>query len=199
MSAEAHAKNTTRGGVFLIVHRFCCLHSCPPQGGGSVRGEPLTGSPTRVQSPPAGDHFCVAKVLLQKRKTPMWVSFFFGAGDEESAEAPPVADEARRFRGSVPAVGCGSRRQPADTTVSAEGHTQKHHPIGWCFWSGRRGSNSLPGIPRMAVAIRRNPASPLDLTRFAQVEAAISPALRHISKKNTPSCRMGYSFWSGRR
>ena len=67
-----------------------------------------------------------------------------GAGDEESAEAPPVADEARRFRGSVPAVGCGSRRQPADTTVSAEAHTKKHHPIGWCFWSGRRGSNSLP-------------------------------------------------------
>lgn len=25
----------------------------------------------------ASDHFCVAKVLLQKRKTPMWVSFFF--------------------------------------------------------------------------------------------------------------------------
>ena len=35
-------------------------------------------------------------------------------------------------------------RQPADTTVSAEAHTKKHHPIGWCFWSGRRGSNSLP-------------------------------------------------------
>ena len=64
----------------------------------------------------------------------MWVSFFFGAGNEESAEAPPVADEARRFRGSVPAVGCGSRRQPADTTVSAEAHTKKHHPIGWCFF-----------------------------------------------------------------
>ena len=67
------------------------------------------------------------------------------------------------------------------------------------FWSGRRGSNSLPGIPRMAVAIRRSPASPLNLTRFAQVEAASSPVLRHISKKNTPSCRMGCSFWSGRR
>ena len=49
-----------------------------------------------------------------------------GAGDEESAEAPPAADEARRFRGSVPAVGCGSRRQPADTTVSAEAHTKKN-------------------------------------------------------------------------
>ena len=67
------------------------------------------------------------------------------------------------------------------------------------FRNGRRGSNSLPGIPRMAVAIRRNPASPLDLTRFAQVEAASSTVLRHISKKNTPSCRMGCSFWSGRR
>ena len=30
---------------------------------------------------------------------------------------------------------------------------------------------------------RRCPASPLDLTRFAQVEAASSPVLRHISKK----------------
>ena len=37
--------------LFVIVHRFCCLHSRPPQGRGSVRGEPLTGSPTRVQSP----------------------------------------------------------------------------------------------------------------------------------------------------
>ena len=39
-------------------------------------------SPLAFNHPPAGDHFCVAKVLLQKRKTPMWVSFFFGAGDE---------------------------------------------------------------------------------------------------------------------
>ena len=69
-----------------------------------------------------------------------------GAGDEESAEAPPAADEARRFRGSVPAVGCGSRRQPADTTVSAEAHTKKTPPVGWCFWSGRRGS--LAALPR---------------------------------------------------
>ena len=30
----------------------------------------------------ASDHFCAAKVPLQKRKTPTWVSFFFGAGDE---------------------------------------------------------------------------------------------------------------------
>ena len=41
-----------------------------------------------------------------KNRVALQVSFFFGAGDEESAEAPPAADEARRFRGSVPAVGC---------------------------------------------------------------------------------------------
>ena len=75
---------------------------------------------------------------------PVGWGILFGAGDEESAEAPPAADEARRFRGSVPAVGCGSRRQLADTTASAEAHTKKTPPVGWCFWSGRRGSNSLP-------------------------------------------------------
>ena len=62
---------------------------------------------------------------------------------------------------------------------------RKSHPDGWdfLFWSGRRGSNSLPGIPRMALAIRRSPASPLDLMRFAQVEAASSPVLRHIPRR----------------
>ena len=103
---------------------------------------------------------------------------------EESAEAPPAAEEARRFRGSVPTAGRGSGWEPADTTVSAEEHAKKiTTQMGGDLWSGRRGSNSLPGIPRMAVAIRRSPASPLDLTRFAQVEAASSPVLRHIPKR----------------
>ena len=103
---------------------------------------------------------------------------------EESAEAPPAAEEARRFRGSVPTAGRGSGWEPADTTVSAEEHAKKiTTQMGGDFWSGRRGSNSLPGIPRMAVAIRRSPARPLDLTRFAQVEAASSPVLRHIPKR----------------
>ena len=103
---------------------------------------------------------------------------------EESAEAPPAAEEARRFRGSVLTAGRGSGWEPADTTVSAEEHAKKiTTQMGGDLWSGRRGSNSLPGIPRMAVAIRRSPASPLDLTRFAQVEAASSPVLRHIPKR----------------
>ena len=44
---------------------------------------------------------------------------------EESAEAPPAAEEARRFRGSVLAAGRGSGWEPADTTVSAEEHAKK--------------------------------------------------------------------------
>ena len=35
----------------------------------------------------------------------------------EIAEAPPVAEEARRFRGSAPIGGCDSRRKSAGTTV----------------------------------------------------------------------------------
>ena len=61
----------------------------------------------------------------------------------------------------------------------------------------RRGSNSLPGIPRMAVAIRRSPASPLDLTRFAQVEAASSPVLRHIPKRIPHPTGWGILFGAG--
>ena len=48
--------------------------------------------------------------------------------DEESAEAPPAAEEARRFRGSVLTAGRGSGWEPADTTVSAEEHAKKSPP-----------------------------------------------------------------------
>ena len=117
---------------------------------------------------------------------------------EEGAEAPPAAEEARRFRGSVLTAGRGSGWESADTTVSAEEHAKKiTTQMGGDLWSGRRGSNSLPGIPRMAVAIRRSPASPLDLTRFAQVEAASSPVLRHIPKRIPHPVGWGILFGAG--
>ena len=43
---------------------------------------------------------------------------FFGAGDEEIADAPPVAEEARRFRGNAPIGGHDSGRESAGMTVS---------------------------------------------------------------------------------
>ena len=113
----------------MIVHRFCCLHSRTSQGRGSVRGEPLTGSPTRVQSPARRRPLLRSKSAAPKRKHhPDGWCFLFGAGDEESAEAPPAAEEARRFRGSVLTAGRGSGWEPADTTVSAEEHAKKSPP-----------------------------------------------------------------------
>ena len=44
---------------------------------------------------------------------------------EESAEAPPAAEEARRIRGSVPTAGRGSGWEPADTAVSNQEHAKK--------------------------------------------------------------------------
>ena len=45
----------------------------------------------------------------------------------------------------------------------------------------RRGSNSLPGIPRMALAIRRSPASP-------QIKRA-----SHRSRQRLPACPLSHS------
>ena len=53
---------------FVIAHRFCCLHSRTSQGRGSVRGEPLTGSPTRVQSPARRRPLLRSKSAAPKRK-----------------------------------------------------------------------------------------------------------------------------------
>lgn len=44
---------------------------------------------------------------------------------EESTEAPPAAEEARRFRGSVLTAGRGSGWELGDTAVSAEEHAKK--------------------------------------------------------------------------
>ena len=53
---------------FVTAHMFCCLHSRPPQGRGSVRGEPLTGSPTRVQSPARRRPLLRSKSAAPKKK-----------------------------------------------------------------------------------------------------------------------------------
>ena len=50
----------------------------------------------------------------------------------------------------------------------------------------RRGSNSLPGIPRMAEPFAGALPSPLDLTRFAQVEAASSTLPAAFQKEKPP-------------
>ena len=166
--------------------------------------------------------------------------------DEESAEAPPAAEEARRFRGSVLTAGRGSGWEPADTTVSAEEHAKKittqmggdlcdypqvllfapshiarkgecegetfagfptrvqsparrrpilrskiaapkkyDHPKGGRIFLERATRLELASRhPANGIAIRRNPASPLNLTRFAQVEAVSSNLPAAFQKQN---------------
>ena len=69
-----------RVSFFVITHRFCCLHSRTSQGRGSVRGEPLTGSPTRVQSPARRRSLLRSKSAAPKKKdTHMGVFLFWQA------------------------------------------------------------------------------------------------------------------------
>ena len=76
--------------------------------------------------------------------------------DEESAEAPPAAEEARRFRGSVLTAGRGSGWESADTTVSAEEHAKKSPPkCGGDLWSGRRGKRRSAACGGRSEAVSR--------------------------------------------
>ena len=68
---------------FVTGCRFCCPHPYTSQGRGSVRGEPLTGSPTRVQSSARRRPLLHSKSAAPKKKRHTNVClFFFGAGDE---------------------------------------------------------------------------------------------------------------------
>ena len=74
-------KRDARGRLFFCDCSQVLLSVLPHTARkGECEGKPLRVSPLAFSHPPAGGHFCVAKVLLQKRKTPTWVSFFFGAG-----------------------------------------------------------------------------------------------------------------------
>ena len=61
------------------------------------------------------------------------------------------------------------------------------------FWCGRRGSTRYRH-PANGKAIRGSPAGLLDLTRFAQVEAASSNLPAAKFQKETPSFRMVFLF-----
>ncbi len=91
------------------------------------------------------------------------------------------------------------RGAQADRVVRPAHSKKKHHPNGWCFFLERATRLELASRhPANGTAIRRNPASPLNLTRFAQVEAVSSNLPAAFQKENT-ILTDGVSFWSGRR
>ena len=165
-----------------------------------MRGEPLTGSPTRVQSPARRRPLLRSKSAAPKKKGTHVGVFLFWSGRRGST----------RYR--HPTNGRAIRRSPAgplDLTRCAQVEAassslpaafQKENTIltdGVSFWSGRRGSTRYRH-PTNGRAIRRSPAGPLDLTRCAQVEAASSSLPAAFQKENT-ILTDGVSFWSGRR
>ena len=99
-------ENHPVGVVFLFVtaHRLCCLHSRASQGRGSVRGEPLTGSPTRVQSPARRRPLLRSKSGAPKKKDTHVSVFLFWSGRRGST------------RSRHPANGRAIRRNPAFTS-----------------------------------------------------------------------------------
>ena len=121
---------------------------------GECEGETFAGFPTRVQSPARRRPILRSKIAAPKKYDhPKGGRIFFGAGDEARTRFPASRewhshsqepcltskfDALRAGRGSEfkPARGI-----PKRNTILTDGVS---------FWSGRRGSNSLPGIPRMA-------------------------------------------------
>ena len=104
VSAEEHAKKSPPKWVviYVITHRFCCSHPRISQGRGSVRGEPLTGSPTRVQSPARRRPILRSKIAAPKKTTTLWVVVFFGAGDEARTRFPASHEWLSPFAGALP-------------------------------------------------------------------------------------------------
>lgn len=65
--------------VFLaVIHRSCYLHDLYIARKGECEGEPLRVPPLAFNRPPAGDHFCAAKVQLHQNKSHPSGGFCFG-------------------------------------------------------------------------------------------------------------------------
>ena len=94
----------------------------------------------------------------------------FGAGDEARTRFPASHEWQWLFAGALPHLAyfhaLRAGRGSEFSGLSAKKKAPSSQMV--LFWSGRRGSNSLPGIPRMAMAIRGSPASPRMISRAAR-------------------------------
>ena len=141
----------------MTAHRFCCPYFHIPQGRGSVRGKPLRVSPLAFSHPPAGDHFCTAKVPHQKRRgTRTCVSSFL---ELHFCYAKVVACGRVIEREWVNPSKVSPSHSPflamcrgADNKICTQSQ-KKHYLSGGCFLFGmpRAGANTLPRPARSAL------------------------------------------------
>ena len=151
LPAAFQKENTilTDGVSFVTGCRFCCPHPYTSQGRGSVRGKPLTGSPTRVQSPARRRPLLHSKSAAPKKKRHTNVClFFFGAGDEARTrylDLGKVAlyqmSYARRRHHYCSAYGASGRGRTGDTRIFSPLLYQLSYRG---IWRPRRGSNPRP-------------------------------------------------------
>ena len=132
---------------FVTGCRFCCPHPYTSQGRGSVRGEPLTGSPIRVQSSARRRPLLRSKSAAPKKKDTHVGVFLFWSGRRGATRCRHPTN-GRAIRRSPAGPLNLTRSAPVEAASSSLPATfQKENTIltdGVSFWSGRRGSNSLP-------------------------------------------------------
>ena len=127
----------------VIAHRFCCpcalLYIARK---GMYARETLVGFPLHVKSPARRRPLLRSKSAAPKRKTPLRVSFFLERATR-LAGGPAGPPHAHGHQNMPPA--CFSRCARALSSLCPT--WPKRNTIltdGVSFWSGRRGSNSLP-------------------------------------------------------
>ena len=117
---------------FVIVHRFCCLHSRTSQGRGSVRGEPLTGSPTRVQSPARRRPILRSKIAAPKKYDHPLGGRIFLERATRLELAPGIPRMAEPFAGALPLPLDLTRFAQVEVASSTcpRHSKKKNHPVG---------------------------------------------------------------------
>ena len=128
---------------FVIAHRFCCpcalLYIARK---GMYARETLVGFPLHDKSPARRRPLLRSKSAASKRKTPLRVPFFLERATR-LAGGPAGPPHAHGHQNMPPACFFSLRSCPFEPLPDL---TEKNTILtdGVSFWSGRRGSNSLP-------------------------------------------------------
>lgn len=123
---------------------------CTSQGRGSVRGEPLRVPPLAFNRPPAGDHFCAAKVQLHQNKSHPSGGFCFGGAEGSRTPVRKHFDRTFSGRSQVsafpPCAGTWQTAQFSRVMMRGRGNSYPPH--------GRHLNDAFPG--RWPLRFRRS-------------------------------------------
>ena len=145
-------------------------------------------------------------VIPKRKDTTCRRVLLFGAGNEARTRFPPSREWLAAIRRTPGSPRIGSRLRRGVEAASSAGllcHSKKKgHDLSSCpsFWSGQRGSNSLPAIPRMARRYSQDPWLTSDwIAPPARGGGSEFARLLCHSKKKGHDLSSCPSFWSGQR